>query len=69
MKKRQIYGSERVESDSESESSSVRETNLNEISREGSKSIKKGGIWYKPINSEIKLIDFGGATYEEEHHT
>jgi hypothetical protein len=26
-------------------------------------------IWYKPINNEIKLIDFGGATYENEHHT
>ena len=28
-----------------------------------------GDVWFKPINDEVKLIDFGGATYEEEHHT
>jgi len=26
-------------------------------------------VWYRPKNVEIKLIDFGGATYEHEHHT
>ncbi len=25
--------------------------------------------WYRPRNVEIKLIDFGGATYEKDHHT
>ena len=30
---------------------------------------KKKAVWYKPINDQIKLIDFGGATYEDEHHT
>ena len=25
--------------------------------------------WIKPIHDEIKIIDFGGATYEKEHHT
>jgi hypothetical protein len=56
-----------VDSDSASESSSLRETN--DAAKEGLNRIKGGQIWFKPINSEIKLIDFGGATYEEEHHT
>jgi hypothetical protein len=30
---------------------------------------KSESVWYRPKNVEIKLIDFGGATYEEEHHT
>jgi hypothetical protein len=25
--------------------------------------------WNKPIDPDIKLIDFGGATYEKDHHT
>jgi hypothetical protein len=69
LKKKQIYGSDRVDSDSESGSSSLRETNINDAAKEGLNRIKGGQIWFKPINSEIKLIDFGGATYEEEHHT
>lgn len=30
---------------------------------------KKVPVWNKPKNDQIKLIDFGGATYANEHHT
>jgi serine/threonine protein kinase len=61
LSKRDTYGSQRCDvfSDSEEEDD---ETAAN-----------KGGppeeTWVKPRNVEIKLIDFGGATHESEHHS
>jgi serine/threonine protein kinase len=26
-------------------------------------------VWHKPICTEVKVIDFGGATYEHERHS
>jgi serine/threonine protein kinase len=69
LRKRHVYGSDRVGSDmdSDSESScSVKEIHPDEM-REGRK--RKVPVWNKPMNDQIKLIDFGGATYEDEHHT
>jgi hypothetical protein len=25
--------------------------------------------WLRPMTTEVKVIDFGGATYDEERHT
>jgi hypothetical protein len=50
-----IYGSNKCEEDSSED--------------EGMPKGKKESMWYRPRNIEIKLIDFGGATYENEHHT
>lgn len=38
-------------------------------SKSGVKGEQKAPVWRKPICDEVKLIDFGGATYEDEHHT
>ena len=60
LTKRDTYGSQRCDvfSDSDSEDESAE---------------KKRGppdeTWVKPRNIEIKLIDFGGATHEKEHHS
>jgi len=37
--------------------------------KEGPRNKKQRGIWKKTIDDEIKIIDFGGATYANEHHT
>lgn len=29
----------------------------------------KVSVWNKPLIDTVKIIDFGGATYESEHHT
>ena len=29
----------------------------------------KEEYWSMPINDEVKLIDFGGATYNDDHHS
>lgn len=29
----------------------------------------KNSVYVRPVNSQIKLIDFGNATYENEHHS
>jgi hypothetical protein len=26
-------------------------------------------VWHRPRKDEVKMIDFGGATYEHDHHT
>ena len=58
MNKKDIYGSQKCDEDS------------SDID-DGKKKVKKGDVptWYRPRNVEIKLIDFGGATYEKDHHT
>lgn len=61
LTKRDTYGSQRCDvfSDSEEEDDET--------------AAKKGGppeeTWVRPRNVEIKLIDFGGATHETEHHS
>ena len=60
LTKRDTYGSQRCDvfSDSEEEDEAAQ---------------KMGGpseeTWVRPRNVEIKLIDFGGATHETEHHS
>jgi serine/threonine protein kinase len=41
----------------------------NEYVKEGPIYRKQRGVWKNPIHNEVKLIDFGGATYANEHHT
>lgn len=67
-RKKFIYGSDRVSSDSEESSHSLREISRKEMS-EGRAGAKKKGSWSKPLYTEVKMIDFGGATYANEHHT
>lgn len=61
--KRAVYGSAKCD-----ESSSEGEDR-----EEEHKQNTRGGIkeenWLKPKNDEVKLIDFGGATFENDHHT
>ena len=66
-RKKFIYGSDRVSSDSEDSGSSLKEISAREM-REG-RSHKKVRAWNKLHDVEVKMIDFGGATYESEHHT
>lgn len=49
-----MYGSERCGGDS---------------SDEADQEERDGDVWQKPRNTEVKIIDFGGATKQEEHHT
>ena len=59
LNKGAIYGSQRCEaSSSEDENEEVKKAKE-----------PKEEVWYKARRDEIKLIDFGGATYENEHHT
>ena len=72
MNKRQIFGSERCEeSDSdyaadEDHDDEMRDTKATE---EGGQMRGNANVWFRPVRDEVKLIDFGGATYEEEYHT
>ena len=62
LSKRDTYGSQRCDvfSDSDSE---------DEDDSAGKKGAQTDENWVKPRNIEIKLIDFGGATHEKEHHS
>ena len=62
-----IFGSDRVSSESEGSQSSLKEISAKEM-REGQLKTKKR-VWNRPVNTEVKMIDFGGATYQSEHHT
>jgi hypothetical protein len=59
LNKKAIYGSERCDDDEESDDYDSRKRDQGPMIP----------IWSKPIDDEVKLIDFGGATYEDEHHT
>lgn len=37
--------------------------------QEAHKSKSRNSAYFRPINNQIKLIDFGNATYEDEHHS
>ncbi|CAK9086084.1 unnamed protein product [Durusdinium trenchii] len=37
--------------------------------QEKNKNSKNGHTYFRPVSSDIKLIDFGNATYEDEHHS
>eukprot|EP00913_Durusdinium_trenchii_P002788 g2579.t1 len=39
------------------------------VLREKNKNSKNGHTYFRPVSSDIKLIDFGNATYEDEHHS
>lgn len=39
------------------------------LQTQSSKTQQQLGQYLRPANAEIKLIDFGNATYEEEHHS
>ena len=67
-RKKLIYGSDRVSSDSEGSERSLKEISRKEM-QEGRTEVKKKGGWSKPLSTEVKMIDFGGATYANEHHT
>jgi len=70
LKKKAVYGSQRVSSESDSEKSYPSVEEIGSMNDEGqSRKKKKLSVWNKPMFDEIKIIDFGGATYENEHHT
>jgi hypothetical protein len=56
LNKKAIFGSQRCE-DSDSDGSINREDGDREE------------VWNKPRRDEVKMIDFGGATYDHEYHT
>jgi serine/threonine protein kinase len=56
LKKKDIFGPSRCDDDCSDEETS------------DPKKVKEE-VWYRPLNDEVKLIDFGGATYDDEHHT
>jgi len=58
LSKRDTYGSQRCDEFSGSEDESAEK-----------KGVQPDETWVKPRNIEIKLIDFGGATHEKEHHS
>jgi hypothetical protein len=58
LNKKAIFGSQRCE-DSDSDGSINRENGDRE----------KVEVWNKPRRDEVKMIDFGGATYDHEYHT
>merc|ERR1719410_2802653 len=37
--------------------------------KQSSSSWEQPTAYLRPVNAKIKLIDFGNATYEEEHHS
>lgn len=45
--------------------------NSNRETKESEEENKKQriSVWLKPRSSKVKLIDFGGATSEDEYHT
>jgi serine/threonine protein kinase len=55
--KRAIYGSQRCDVDSSSDEGITQSPRAKEE------------VWLKPVHDEVKIIDFGGATYEKDHHT
>lgn len=55
--KRAIYGSQRCDVDSSSDEGNAHSPR------------EKEEVWLKPVHDEVKIIDFGGATYEKDHHT
>jgi dual-specificity kinase len=61
LNKRAIYGSDR-DLDSEDE-------DISDDEDEKQNGKRKGQFWNRAIRDEVKLIDFGGATYESDHHT
>lgn len=63
LKKREIYGQAKCED----EDSDYLSGDSYEGSGSGEK--KNNKVWYKPLLDDIKVIDFGGATYSHEHHT
>ena len=62
LTKRDTYGSQRCDVNSDSD-------NEDEDEFAGEKGGPPEETWVKPRNIEIKLIDFGGATHEKEHHS
>lgn len=54
--KRNIFGSQKC-------------SDYDDSSYSGQSQQVRGRKWFKPNSSEIKVIDFGGATYEHEKHT
>lgn len=60
LSKRDTYGSQRCDENSDSE---------DEDESAGEKGGPQDETWVKPRNIEIKLIDFGGATNENDHHS
>lgn len=64
--KKQIYGSDKYASD-EDESEDDEEYEMRKTrAEEGG---QKEQVWTKPIRDNVKVIDFGGATYESEYRT
>jgi serine/threonine protein kinase len=70
LSKELIFGSDRCNSESEcdSDGDSLRGDSRRDT-KETEKNINKVSVWLKPKNSQVKLIDFGGATAENEYHT
>lgn len=58
--KKEIYGSDKCDSDCNS-------SHFSDTKRSAPSKVQK--TWLRPINTEVKVIDFGGATYEDERHT
>jgi serine/threonine protein kinase len=63
--KRAIYGPQRCGDDDSEEA----EFSDDEKHPRGLQKLPQEEFWLRPRNVEIKLIDFGGATHESEHHT
>ncbi len=57
--KREIYGSEKCDSEC-----SVQFSDRKQVDQQ-----KKERTWQRPIDTEVRVIDFGGATYDDERHT
>lgn len=62
--KKLIYGNDKYASDDESD-----EEDYDKRKTRAEESSKKEQVWTKPKRDDVKIIDFGGATYESEYHT
>jgi hypothetical protein len=60
--KKEIYGSEKCDSDG-------MDGNSSQFSDRKVQTPIKVKTWMRPITTEVKVIDFGGATYDDERHT
>ena len=70
MTKDLVFGSDRCNSESDSDGEDSREQSIRDT-KDTEEGLKKGktSVWLRPKCDQVKMIDFGGATAEDEYHT